>query len=313
MLIGHEKTIKDLKRMAEAHALPHGMLFFGSESVGKRTVAQALAEFLETGDFVCPDRSVGNFEEGLIEKKKGKKGAKISAKAEASPEPSRRILNDCLVIGPGEAQSIGIDAVREVKNFLWQRPNVSPYRVLIIDQAELLTEEAQNALLKITEEPPESGVLILVAKDPELLAPTLVSRLQKMHFGNVSEPKIQKWLIERGIAPKDVETFAKASFGRPGYAWRLATDDDLNELRETMATLFSATSDSRKALVKKIIEPDDFNFGKFLDAAIIHWTEVYFPKREKLELWHKLLDLRTNVEHFNLNPRLQIENLFYNQ
>ncbi len=146
--------------------------------VGKRTVAQALAHFLEKGEFEpCP--------------------------------PANEILQDAKLIDLAFAKqldrelkdSISIDAVREIKNFLWQRPNVSPKRTLIIDEAELLTTEAQNALLKITEEPPASSLLIVVASDLDGIMPTILSRLQKIHFGAVPEAEIAKWLANTGKRP----------------------------------------------------------------------------------------------------------------
>src|SRR5690349_15600623 len=113
-IIGHETALADLKKLADRGALSHSYLFFGPAMVGKKMVARALAEHLE----------------------KRENAATVA-------------LSDCILIEPGEGGSIGIDTVRDIKNFLWQKPNVSARRTLIIDDAELLTAEAQNALLKI--------------------------------------------------------------------------------------------------------------------------------------------------------------------
>ncbi len=101
-MIGHEKIRGDLRKLADAGNLLHGYIFFGSAMVGKKLVARGLAGYLENGLF-----------------------------AETA------LLSDCMVIEPNEKGSIGIDAAREVKNFLWQKPNVSSRRTVIMNEAEL--------------------------------------------------------------------------------------------------------------------------------------------------------------------------------
>ena len=77
----------------------------------------------------------------------------------------------------------GIDDIREGIRFLWQKPFKSQKKTLIIPDGENLTDEAQNAILKIAEDPPEHALIILIAKNQEILLPTLQSRLQKIYFG----------------------------------------------------------------------------------------------------------------------------------
>ena len=129
MFIGHDSQIADLKKLADTKTLGHGYIFFGPDRVGKKTIALSLASYFETGEFLY---RTGN------------------------------ILGDCLVILPDERKTIGIDEVRKVRGFLGQRPNRSPYRTVIIDNGECLTGESQNALLKISEDPPPSGLFIMI-------------------------------------------------------------------------------------------------------------------------------------------------------
>lgn len=76
----------------------------------------------------------------------------------------------------------GIDDIREGIKFLWQKPFKSPKKTLIIPDGENLTDEAQNAILKISEDSPEHALIILIAKNPEALLQTLQSRFQKIYF-----------------------------------------------------------------------------------------------------------------------------------
>lgn len=93
-------------------------------------------------------------------------------------------LIDNMIVSP-KNNSIGIDEVRAVKRFLCQKPFTSPYKGVIFDQAEKLTPESQNTLLKIVEEPPTYGLIIFIAQTPDVFLPTLFSRLTKVYFPNI--------------------------------------------------------------------------------------------------------------------------------
>jgi DNA polymerase III delta prime subunit len=284
MLIGHENIVADLKRLAKSGNLSHGYIFFGPAMVGKRTVAQALAKFLEKQEFVP------------------------WAEGEALQDAKVVDLASAKYLDPNVKNSIGIDAVREIKNFLSQKPNISARRTAIIDDCELLTAEAQNALLKITEEPPASALLILATSDIDVLLPTISSRLQKIYFGTVPQKEIVAWLAdERGIAKKEAEEVAKKAQRKPGLALRLLEDNDLKEIMESAEKLFKLTPDKRRDFVKKLLEDEGFNFGKLLDAMILHLAANGQVKNAAQ--WHKFLALRQNAANFNLNPKLQLEAL----
>jgi DNA polymerase III subunit delta' len=275
-MIGHEKIFADLKKLNECSRLGHGYIFYGPSMVGKKLAARKFAEYLEHG---------------------------------ANENTAEALLSDFMLIEPGEHGSIGIDAIRGIKNFLWQKPNASSRRTLIIDDAELLTAEAQNALLKVTEEPPASSLLILVTSDAESILTTILSRLPKLYFGTVPEKEIEKLLGEM----KGVKDVAKKSFGKPGLAMRLVHDEDFREQIALAEKLLKTPPASRRDAIKKIIEPDEFSFRKFLDAIIlvIAWqgTAQAFAMGKKTELWHKALALYDRETNFNLNPRLQLEAL----
>ena len=191
-------------------------------------------------------------------------------------------------------------------------------RTAIIDECELLTTEAQNALLKITEEPPLSSLLVLATNDLDALLPTISSRLQKIYFGIVPEKEIVAWLTgERGIVKKIAEETAKQSHGKPGLALRLVEDKDLIEIMKSAEKLFKLVPDKRRDFVKKLLEDEKFNFGKLLDAMILSLAankrpfdaaQGSFSPGEK-EQWHKFLELRQNAANYNLNPKLQLEAL----
>ncbi|MBI5079441.1 hypothetical protein HZB06_02100 [Candidatus Wolfebacteria bacterium] len=148
---------ENFKKLAKNGGLSHAYLFFGEEENDKGFFfAQSLANFLENGVF----------------------------------EPPKFLLRETLMIlpdnsvEPGKKNSMGIDAVREIKHFLWQKPIASSYRAAIVKNADVLTPEAQHAVLKIVEEPPENSLLIFIVKNQENLLPTLASRFQKIYFSS---------------------------------------------------------------------------------------------------------------------------------
>ena len=198
MILGHKKLIEDFTKLANAHKLGHAYLFCGSAMIGKRTFATALARFLEKGSFEVPATGEVLQDTKIID---------LAFAKQLDPDK--------------KGDSIGIDAAREIKDFLWQKPNASPRRTLILDEAEFLTTEAQNALLKITEEPPQSSLIILISSDPDGLLPTILSRVEKIYFGLVPECEIAPWLTkERKLSATEAKTLAKRSFGKPGLAIR---------------------------------------------------------------------------------------------
>lgn len=277
VVIGHEKIRKDLITLTANGRLSHGYIFHGPSMVGKRTTALAFARFLEKGEF--------------------------------EPPAENEVLQDAKVIDLALANSIGVDAVREVKNFLWQKPNVSAKRTLIIDEAERLTAEAQNALLKITEEPPVSSLLIVIASDLESIMPTILSRLQKIYFGMVPEAAITEWLVDdRAVAKAPAKILAKKALGKPGLALRLQQDDAFKENLALAEKFLKTTPATRRDFVKKLIEPDEFALRNFLDAVImtLAWEK---PGKAKAASWHRALALQQNAANFGLNPRLQLMSL----
>ena len=245
MIVGHVRAIKTLKRLADAHKLAHGYLFFGPEGMGKRLIVESLANYCETGEFT----------------------------------PASRILNDFHLVEPDVEGKIGIEAARHVKLFLYSRPNVSKYRMVLIDGADRLTSEAQNALLKVTEEPPASGTLFFVTADSEALFLTLRSRLHQMYFGTVCLPS------------------------------RVLNESEDKE-RATAAEFLRVPTAGRKELVKKLIAPLDFNLSRFLDVCIKVLAEEFQKGKENRAIWHKMLALRAEAARGSLNPRLQLLALF---
>jgi len=154
--MNHRTEIQNnFKHLVGRNALSHAYLFFGGNECDRDSIysfALSLAHFLERDDFVI------------------------------SGQPLREVF---LVEKKGE--TIGIDAIRDMRYFLYQQPVFASRRTSIIREAEMLTPEAQNAILKIAEEPPAHALIILIARNEENLYGTLRSRLQRIYFRAMPE------------------------------------------------------------------------------------------------------------------------------
>jgi energy-coupling factor transporter ATP-binding protein EcfA2 len=269
-MLGHERIVEDFIRLEERGKLGHAYLFFGPRGVGKTTFAKYFAEYLETKEWPK--------EEGV------------------------RALTDMMFVAPDEVGTIGIAAARAIKYFLSERPLVSSRRTVIISEAGALTTEAQNALLKVAEEPPATGLLFFALQDPELLMPTLVSRMQNVYFTPVQEKEISSWLQKQKIPKAEADAAAAEAHGKPGLAWRTASGETLPN--EESAREFLRTGPAaRKEFVKALVEPEDFSFRGFLDGMI---TVLAGERKRNSALWHAVLELRSMADATGLNPRLQI-------
>lgn len=130
---------------------------------------------------------------------------------------------DLYMFGSADGKSIGVDAVRNIKNTVFIYPGESDRKVYIIDDAQRMTVQAQNALLKLFEEPPQSCVFFLVTEKKEDLLPTVISRGQLITLFPAGQKEIVSFLeTKHPRLPKtELELAASLSCGSIGYAEKL--------------------------------------------------------------------------------------------
>jgi DNA polymerase-3 subunit delta' len=206
-IIGHHAVVDLLRQAVARGRVPQSLLFAGPEGVGKHAVAVALAQALN-----CPVRRRAN-------------GDDACGKCPVCRRIARGTYSDVVEIDRGDEASIKIRALRErVLDVVGYRPFEGDRRVFVIDAADDLTVEAQDALLKTLEEPPTSAVLILISAFPDTLRPTILSRCRRLRFGPLSEQEVCRVLIDRHrVDPSRAQVLASVSAGSPARA--LAADD----------------------------------------------------------------------------------------
>lgn len=144
-----------------------------------------------------------------------------------------------------EGLSIGTKEMREIVQVASRRPSTGRWQVVVVEDADRLTEAAGNVLLKVVEEPPERTVFLLCAPsvDPEDISVTLRSRCRHVHLATPSVESIARVLRERdGLDAKVAGWAAAVSGGHVGRARRLATDDDARARRRRALALVAATA-----------------------------------------------------------------------
>ncbi|MBI4119226.1 MAG: AAA family ATPase [Parcubacteria group bacterium] len=229
------------------------------------------------------------------------------AKALAKQWDSRSL--ETLVVEPNENGGVGIDDIKTARRFAWQKPIFAPRRTVIINEMETLTDEAQNALLKMAEEPPPSVLIIGVISDSDLLFPTLNSRFQKLHFGRPTTNEITDYLSSKfKLAKKDALAAAERSLGRPGRVI-LRLNDKKTDKIERLAEIFITKENQRSKIIDSLLDADtDYEERQRLNIFFEH---LIINLRQNLgRNWRTLRFLGARLRlmrEYQTNKRLQLE------
>ena len=226
--IGHDKAIASLERAVENGRLSHAYLLTGPPRVGKRTLALDIARAVNciADGRPCDEcRQCQRVSKGLHADV-----AVIELEPMASDETRLRT-------------SISIAQVREAQEQAVLKPYEGRGRVFILENAELLSEEAANALLKTLEEPPDQVTIVLLATSTDSLPETIVSRCTGMKLRPLSHTVIEEVLRDCYSATPELATrIAHASQGRLGWGLEALADPALLEARaEQLGELLTAT------------------------------------------------------------------------
>lgn len=251
-IAGHRPVLDLLVRAVARGTLPPSLVFAGPEGVGKRLTATALAQALN-----C-ERPI--LHAGLFSDACGVCGA--------CARIARGVHADVLVIEPGESGTIKVDQVRDAIDRAAYRPFEGRRRLVMVEQADALLPEAQNALLKTLEEPPPASVFVLITARPDMLLPTVRSRCQRLRFGPLPPADVAAVLVrDHGFGAADAQAAAAASGGSVARALDEGGDEAL-EAREAAARLLQAAAsstdprrrlDGAKVLVGSAADRDDLS------------------------------------------------------
>ncbi len=253
-VLGQERARTILGRLLASDRLPHAFLFHGPEGVGKGVVARLFAASLICTEpradgtgcgscQACRKAAHGNHPDVLVVTRLPKKDKASAGDADDADddgdEPSTAKSGDL-------RQFIIVQQIRELSHHASYAPREARRRVFIVDPADRMHAESQNALLKTLEEPPGQAVIILVASRPHVLLPTVRSRCFHVGFGAMAPEALTAGLIARHIADGEARARASLAEGRPGRA--IALDlPALSKRRDQILSALGALAASPRA------------------------------------------------------------------
>lgn len=261
-IIGHDQIKQHLREAITSGKVSHAYIFSGEDGAGKNMLAHAFAMSLQ-----CEGRDE-HFDAC------GKCHSCIQALSGNHPD---------IIRVTHEKASIGVDDVRiQINNDIQVKPYSSPYKIYIIDEAEKLTEAAQNALLKTIEEPPAYAVLILLTNNLSALLPTILSRCITLKLKTVDKELIKQFLMTEYQVP-DYQAELSASFaqGNVGKAIKYASSDEFNELKDEVLHLLKYLDQMEIYEIidglKRISEKKD-KINDYLDLMTIWYRDILMYK-----------------------------------
>lgn len=238
-IIGHRRLVDLVARSIRRGTLPPSLLLAGPEGVGKRLLALSTAQALN-----C--QSPRTAEPDADPKRVGLQPLPLETDAcgacQACSKIARGIHPDVIVIEPGDTGTIKIDSIRDVIDRAGYRPFEGRRRVVIIDQADALVPQAQNALLKTLEEPPSASVFLLVTSRPDSLLPTVVSRCPRLRFRLLDADDVARVLIKQGRSEASGEDLVEARHVAGRVLAQVAAGDDARSRLQGAQALLPRTS-----------------------------------------------------------------------
>ena len=237
-LIGQNHLIETLTsavnaaaRGEESQEMTHAWIFTGPPGSGRSSAAIAFGQAL-----VCKENGCGKCNECLT--------------AKTGAHPDVEILKS-------EGLSIKIDEIRELLTRTAWAPSMGGWRVVVMEDADRLTESAANALLKAIEEPGLRTVWLLCAPTLHDILPTIRSRCRHIQLHTPSNNDVSKFLIDKHqIAPKMADFAARVSQGHIGRARHLATNEEVRNRRHAILSIPSQLNSvaSAYAAAAKLVE-----------------------------------------------------------
>ena len=218
-----QKAIKDhIYNALRTGSVSHAYILNGDAGSGRKTIAYTFAAALQCQD-LQEETAAGEPQHYL--EPCGKCLSCIQAQSSNHP--------DIITITHEKPASISVGEIRRMRSDVQIKPYSSARKIYIIPDAEKLTIQAQNALLKTLEEPPEYAVIILIADGLAGFLPTILSRCVVLQMRAVEEAQIAEFLRRRqNIDPDQAQILARFAGGNPGKALQLTEDQEFMELRD---------------------------------------------------------------------------------
>ena len=219
-IVGHDQIKEHFQKAIENHKVSHAYILTGEAGMGRKSLAHAFALAL-----LC---------------EKGK--AEPCMECHACKQVLSGSHPDLIHVTHEKPNSIGVDDIREqINDTIMVRPYSSYYKIYIVDEAEKMTQQAQNALLKTIEEPPSYAIIILLTTNQEAFLPTILSRCVQLKLKPLRDFVVKSYLTEAMHVPEtDADVFAAFARGNLGKAISLVSSEDFKLMHEEVLRLLKS-------------------------------------------------------------------------
>lgn len=285
-IIGQEQIKEHLRNAISSGKISHAYIINGEKSSGKEFVARVFAMALQCEKVQC---GKNGSEETQAGKDQGGQGQWEQVRVEPCQEcrSCRQALTDnhpdIIRVVHEKPNSIGVDDIRtQINADVAIRPYSGRYKVYLIGEAEKMTTQAQNALLKTLEEPPEYAVILLLTSNVNTLLPTILSRCVMLEMKPVRDELVKEYLCTKMQVP-DYKADVCVAFARGniGKAKALASSEEFEKVKSEALSLLKYIQEMDLneiiAAVKKITEYK-FDVGDYLDICMIWYRDALMFK-----------------------------------
>ena len=260
-ILGHEQIIEHLQNAIKTDKVSHAYILDGPDMSGKKMIADAFSMTLE-----CE-----------------KKGTEPCMECHSCKQALGKNQPDIIYLQHEKPNTISVDDIRsQINNDIGVKPYSSPYKVYIVDEAEKMNVQAQNALLKTIEEPPVYAVILLLTNNAEIFLPTILSRCVRLSLKAVPDEKIKAYLMENYEVP-DYKADVCVAFaqGNVGKAIELAESEDFNEIKNSALQLIKRLDDIElyeMTEAVKQISNYKLKINDYFDLIMIWYRDVLLYK-----------------------------------
>lgn len=260
-IVGHEKIIEHLQNAIKLDKASHAYILNGPDKSGKMMLANAFAMALQ-----CEKHGI----EGCME-------------CHSCKQAASRNHPDIIYLTHEKVNTISVGDIREqINQKAAEKPYSSKYKIYIVDEAEKMNQQAQNALLKTIEEPPSFVIILLLTTNADSFLPTILSRCIRLNLMPVPDEKVRGYLMEHYEIP-DYQADISAAFaqGNVGKAISLASSESFKEMKDSAVQLMKRLKDidvyEMGEAVKQIGEYK-LSINDYFDIMMVWYRDVLMYK-----------------------------------
>ena len=285
-ILGNEKNKQILEKSIQLNKTSHSYIFWGIEGIGKKLIAKEFAK-----NILCIDQ-------------KENSNCKSCIEFDSSNNP------DFQLIEPNEGK-VKIEQIREMQKKVSEKPIISNKKVYIIDNADTMTTEAQNCLLKTLEEPPEYITIILICSNEDNLLTTIKSRCTRMQFEAIEIEKIKKYIKQNYPEEEISENIINLSQGSIGKVLKL---NENKNIYENIEKIF--LNMQNKDLIEIVQMAEEIYKAKEEINSILDYMNVILLKLSKQNIKYirciEIVEQTKKRLKGNSNYDMCIDNLLFN-